>query len=86
MLQVVLVVKNPPAKTGDKGDSCSIPGLGRYPKGWHGNPLLYSCPENPVDRGACRAMFHRVGKSQTQLKQSGMHARRLHIFQCVEWS
>ena len=86
MLQVALVVKNPPAKTGDKGDCCSIPGLRRSPGGWHGNPLLYSCPENPVDRGAWRAMFHRVTKSQTRLKQPGTHARRLHIFQHVEWS
>ena len=34
------------------GDAGSIPGLGRSPGGGHGNPLKYSCLENPVDRGA----------------------------------
>ena len=48
----MLVVKNPPANVGDKRDSGSIPGLGRSPGGGHGNPLQYSCLENPMDRGA----------------------------------
>ena len=47
----------------------SVPGLGRSPGGGHGNPLQYSCLENPVDRGAWRAMVHRVAKSWTRLKQ-----------------
>ena len=34
------------------GDLGSIPGLGRFPGEGHGNPLLYSCLENPMDRGA----------------------------------
>ena len=38
------MVKNPPANAGDTG---SIPGLGRSPGGGHGNPLQYSCLENP---------------------------------------
>ena len=37
------------------GDLGSIPGLGRSPGGGHGNPLQYSCLENPMDRGAWRA-------------------------------
>ena len=37
---------------------CSIPGLGRFPGGGHGNPLYCSCLENPVDRGAWRATVH----------------------------
>ena len=45
--QVVLVVKNPPANVGDIRDSGSIPGLGRSPRGQHGNPLQYSCLEDP---------------------------------------
>ena len=45
--QVVLVVKNLPAYAGDIRDSGSIPGLGRYPGGGHGNLLQYSCLENP---------------------------------------
>ena len=46
------VVKNPPASAGDAGDSDSIPGLGRCPGIGNGNPLQYSCLENPTDRGA----------------------------------
>ena len=68
--QVVLVVKNPPANAGDAGDvgdTGSIPGSGRSPGGGHGNPLQYSCLENPVDRGALQATVDRVTKSQTQL-------------------
>ena len=45
--QVALVVKNPPANTGDIRDSGSIPGSGRFPGGGPGNPLQYSCLENP---------------------------------------
>ena len=41
------VVKNPPANAGDIRDTGSIPGLGRSPGGGHGNPLQYSCLENP---------------------------------------
>ena len=41
-------VKKPPVNSGDPG---SIPGLGRPPGGGHGNPLQYSCLENPRDRG-----------------------------------
>ena len=40
----------------------------------NGNPLQYSCLENPVDRGAWWAAIHRVAQSQTQLKQLSMHA------------
>ena len=44
------------------GDLGSIPGLGRSPEGGHGNPLQYSCLENPMDRRGWRAMVHRVAK------------------------
>ena len=66
--QVVLVVKNPPTNAGDRRDTSSIPGLGRFPGGGHGNPSQYSCLENPMDRGAWRATVHGVAKSRTQLK------------------
>ena len=66
--QVVLVVKNLPACAGDIRDSGSILGLGRSPGGGHGNPLQYSCLENPMDRGAWWATIHGVSKSQTGLK------------------
>ena len=45
--QAVLVVKNSPASAGDIMDMGSIPGSGRSPGGGHGNPLQYSCLENP---------------------------------------
>ena len=61
--QVVLVVKNPSANAGDIRDVGSIPGLGRSPGGGHGNPFQYSHLENPMDRGAWRAMVHRVTES-----------------------
>ena len=63
--QVVLVVKNLPASAGDIRDAGSIPGLGRSPGGGHGNPLQYSCLQNPMDRGAWRATVHGVTKSWT---------------------
>ena len=50
--QVVLVVKNLPANAGDAGDMGLIPGSGRSTAGGHGNPLQYSCLENPMDRRA----------------------------------
>ena len=59
----VLVVRKP-ANAGDIKDEGSIPGSERSPGGGHGNPLQYSCRENPMDRGAWWAMsigLHRVG-------------------------
>ena len=50
--QVALVVKNPPANVGDSGDVGSIPGSGRFPSGGNGNPLQYSCLENPMTEEA----------------------------------
>jgi len=44
----------------DKRDAGSIPGSGRSPGGEHGNPLQYSCLENPMDRGAWRDTIHGV--------------------------
>ena len=65
---MMLVVKNPPASAGDVRYLGSIPGLGRSPGGGHGNPLQYSCLENPMDRGAWRVTVHGVAESQTRLK------------------
>ena len=50
--QVALVVRNTPAKAGNVRVTGSIPGLGRLPEEGHGNPLQYSCLENPMDKGA----------------------------------
>ena len=58
------VVKNLPAVQEDVG---SIPELRRSPGGEHGNPLLYSCLGNPMDKGAWWATVHGVAKSQTWL-------------------
>ena len=63
--QAVPVVKNPPANAGDARDAISIPGLGRFPGGGHGNPFQYSCLENPMDRGAWWATVHGVTKSRS---------------------
>ena len=65
--QLVLVVKNLPANAGNTGDSGSIPGWRRSPGGGNGNPLQYSCWENPMDRGAWWATVHEVSKNQTWL-------------------
>ena len=73
--QVVLVVKNSPAKQGEARDMGSIPGSGRSPKGGHGNPLQCSCLENPMNTGAWQATVHRIRNSRTQLKQLGTHTR-----------
>ena len=61
--QVVLVLKNLPASAGDIRDVGLIPGSGRSPGGGNGNPLQYSCLENPMDREAWQATVHRVAKS-----------------------
>ena len=52
-----------------------IPGSGRSPGGGHGNPLQYSCLENPMDRGALWGMdtVHSIANSQTRLKQLSIH-------------
>ena len=64
-----LVIKNPPAKAGDIRDTGSIPRSGRVPGGGQGNPLQYSCLENPTDRGTWQAMVHRVTKSWRGVKK-----------------
>ena len=46
------------------GDLDLIPGLGRFPREGNGNPLQYSCLENPMDGGAWQATVHRVAKSR----------------------
>ena len=69
--QVVLAVKNPPANAGDVRDVGLIPGLGRSPGGGHGNPLQYSCLENPCreEPGGPPSIG---SQSRTQLKQLSM--------------
>ena len=60
----------------NEGDLSLIPELGRSPGEGHGNPLQYSCLENPMDRGAWQATVHRLANSQTRLKPLSTHAWR----------
>ena len=71
------MVKNLTANARDMRDLGLIPGSGRVTGGGHGNPLQYSCLENPMDKGAWQATVHRVAQSQARLKQQ--HA------QCDSW-
>ena len=72
--QMVLMVKNPPAKAGDIRDVGLIPGSGKSPGGGHGNPLQYSCLENPMDRRAWWDTVYGVTKSWTHPKRLSIHA------------
>ena len=80
--QVVLMVKNLPANAGDIREACSVPGSGRSPGGGSGNPLQYSCLENPMDRGAWRATGQGLKESDTTEAahlQAWTHARHAHM-------
>ena len=70
------MVKNLPADAGDAGDVRLIPGSRRTPRGGNGNPLQYSCLENPTDRGAWRATVHGVEKESDTTK----HTHRVIIY------
>ena len=63
--QMALEVRNQLADGGDIRDVGSIPGWGRSPGGGQGNPLQYSCLENPKDRVAWPATVHSVARSDT---------------------
>ena len=56
------MVRNPPGNAGDLGDEGSNPGLERSPGEGSGNPLQYSCLENPMDRGAWQTTVQGVAK------------------------
>ena len=58
----------PPAKLEDVRDMSLIPELGRSPGEGHGDPLQYSCLENPMDKGAWQVTVHGVAQSRTRLK------------------
>ena len=58
--------KNPPASSGDAG---SIPGSGRSPGGWHGNPLQYSCLENPHGQRSLAGYSPRVTKESDRTRR-----------------
>ena len=75
---MALVVKNLPANAADLKDMGSIPGSGRFSGEGNGNPLQYSCLENPTDREAWQATVHVVTKSRTLLKRLSTHTREVH--------
>ena len=70
------VVKNPSANARDEGDAGLIPSLGKSSRGGNGNPLQYSCLENPMDREAWQTTVHGVAKSQTRLSDQHIHTVR----------
>ena len=70
---MALLVTNLPANAGGIRDAVSISGSRRSPGEENGNPLQYSCLQNPMDRGAWRATVHGVAKSQTQPKRLSIH-------------
>ena len=63
--QVALMVKNLPANAGDARYAGLVPGSRRSLGGGNGNPLQYSCLENPIDKGVWQATVHGVVKSWT---------------------
>ena len=65
--QVVLMVKKLLASADTQETVGLIPGLGRSPGVGNGNPVQYSCLENPMDRGTWKAIVHGAAKSGTQL-------------------
>ena len=69
------MVKNPPANAGNIRDVGLIPRSGRSPGMGNGDPLQYSCLENPRDQGDWQAAVHEVTKSWTQLKQLSTHTQ-----------
>ena len=80
--------KKSACNAGDTEDSGSIPGLGRSPGGGHGNPLQYSCLENPMERGARWAIIHGVSESDStehRRAHTRMHTHHSHglIAHCV---
>ena len=58
-------INNPPANAGDIRDAGLSPGLGRSPGRRKGDPLQYSCLENPMDRGVWQATVHGIAESDT---------------------
>ena len=85
----MLVVRNPSANAEDVRDRGWIPGLRRSAGGGNGDPLQYSCLENPMNRGAWRATVHSVTMSpkalKTQLKQLSTYTHGFSSSQVWMW-
>ena len=67
------MVKNLLASAGDSADAGSMPGLGRSLGEGNGNPVQYSCLENPIGRGAWRATVHRAGHEESDMTEATQH-------------
>ena len=75
---MALVVRNLPANEKDIREPSLIPGLGRSPGEGNGNPVHYSCLENPMDKGAWRATVH--GVAELDASEATLHAcMHIHI-------
>ena len=66
------MLKNPPATVGDIRDLGLIPGSGRSPGEGNGNPLQYSCLENPIDKGGCS-----LGPKESDMTEATLLAHQL---------
>ena len=69
-------VKNPPADAGDVRDTGSVPRSGRYPGVGNGNPLQYSCWENPTDRGAWQVIVDGIAKESDTTERMNTHTHQ----------
>ena len=83
--QMELVVKNPPASTGDIKGTDSIPGSERSPGEGNGYPLQYSCLENSMDRGAWWVAVHGVSEESDATEQVSRQimSNVEHLFMCL---
>ena len=72
--QLALAVKNLSANAENIREVGSIAGSGKSARGGYGNPLHFSCLENPMARGTWWGTIHVVAKSRTRLKQLSVHA------------
>ena len=75
---MAIVVKNPPTNAGYIREVGAIPGSGRFPGGVHGNPLQYSCLENPMDR---LVGYSPKGHKQLDTTKVTYHLRTTHQYQ-----
>ena len=71
------------ASAHNSGDLGSIPGSGRSPGEGKGNPLWYSCLENPMDRGAWWAIVHGVAESRTRLSDFTSLHTYIYTHRCI---
>ena len=76
-------VKNLPAN--DRRDVSLIPGFRRSSRGGHGNPLQYSCLENPMDRGPCWATVHSIANCWTLPKWLSTQHKELYKYK-ITWN